>query len=56
MIVDLTDINKEAKLEDFVKETYNCLADRKNIYWPSEDIKVRKNQIGLQKKKLKGWL
>jgi len=56
MITNLTDINKKAELESFIKKTYGCLADKRKVYWPSEDIKIRKNRIGLQKKKLKRWL
>lgn len=55
IVADLPDIDEEIKVEDFIKETYGCLADKKT-YWLSEDVRVRKSQIGLQKKKLKEWL
>lgn len=56
IVADLPDIEEEAKTEDFIKETYGCLADRKNIYWPSEDADAKKAQISLQNNKLKKWL
>ena len=56
MITNLTDINKKAELESFIKKTHGCLADKRKVYWPSEDVDTRKSQISLQRKKLKEWL
>lgn len=53
MIADLS-LNRDNDIEDFIKDTYGCLAG-KSDYWSSEDPKLKEKQIKLQTKKLKGW-
>ena len=56
IVADLPNIEEKVKAEDFIKETYGCLADKRKTYWSSEDADAKKKQISLQKKKLKEWL
>lgn len=56
IIADTADLKQEENMEDFIKETYGCLADDKRAYWPYGDKKTVKKQIKLQREKLKDWL